>query len=627
MPVPPVLPILVISVAAGLAVMRPVAPASEGASTAALAVPESMGAAAQADALRLHGQYARASSILGEYLGWTAGSVPDLATATASPAGWQLFLHSPLTPGVGSAAAAWRARPASTVTLALAAGTSADAGGLPGVAVLRRGRIHAEGGRTTAAVAAYDSAAHLMPWLQDWTTVFAASAAASAGDVAAVQARRASLDSDLAEWAWRTDVRALRQAGNRAAALAAAEAAARTLESPARRAAAWTLTGQWRLERGDRHGARLALLQAISTAEQSAAALEAAGMLMQLSDASATDRLVAGRTFLRHGQLQRGTTVLTAFLESGAGSPTVRHQVMFDIGMAAFRGGDYQRAERRMLDVAGVADADLAAEALFIAGRARFRTGRTSDAMSILRRAVANWPATAGAGKAAFLVADLMHDDDDVAAATSFYRAATLAEPGSTDAAAAWMRLGGMAYADRRFEEALREFMAFRAAHNSGRTRQQAAFWAGMAAQRAEQPELARLYLTDARDYDPFSYYGGLAAEQLGVDEWRLDHSPPDDARHQALAAGALLRVDALRAAGFGEAATFELERVRRHFMHVDGALYAVAELLNERGSIATGVSIAREIHRHEGAWNPTPPPHRLSVPVSRHHPGRGAQP
>jgi soluble lytic murein transglycosylase len=46
------------------------------------------------------------------------------------------------------------------------------------------------------------------------------------------------------------------------------------------------------------------------------------------------------------------------------------------------------------------------------------------------------------------------------------------------------------------------------------------------------------------------------------------------------------------------------MERVRRHFGAFDGALYTLAEALNERGFTSQGIALGWDIYRREGAWN-----------------------
>jgi soluble lytic murein transglycosylase len=589
--------VLFLIVAAGLSLIRPGEAAELSLSATALPpAPVLAGAGARAGAA--DGGRNRARTVLGEYL-----ITAPAATRVAEPAGgWTLLFQPAAGFGRGAAPAA---RVADHRLLMLAAVEPAPAA--QGLALLRRARTLAERRDVAGAVAAYDSAAVALPQLADWIDIFIASAAAATGDTAAVNYRLSHTDPELAAWAWRAEARARRQAGDRRGAIAVAEAAAASLDSPARRAAAWTFAAQLRLERGDSHGARVAWIRAINTAEGSQAALDAARALMELPVAVATDRLLAARVFLRHGNLPRAVAGFNAFLEAGAGSIAARERALYDLGDAAFRAGDFAAAERDLLRLAGSATSSAtAADALFTAARAQFRAGRRDEAQQTLQRAVTEHPGTSAAPQAAFLAADLLHDAGDLTAASHFYRSTIELAPASASAAAAHMRLGGMAFADGRHDDALAQFETFRESHTTGRLRQQAAFWAGMSAARTGRDDVARQHFLDARDYDPFSYYGGLAADQLGEESWQdvLEHEPPHDERHVALALGALARVDALRAAGWDDAAAFEMERARRRLAEVDGALYALAEELHHRGMINTGVAIAWDIHRREGAWN-----------------------
>jgi soluble lytic murein transglycosylase len=559
------------------------------------AAPAAAGGAAAAEDRLQQGRLLRTAIFLGDY--HPAGTA---ALSVVPATRWTLAAQGSDHPGLPRRAAG----SGSAIAMARSAGAAADADAA--TAILRRARGEAERRNVTTALVAYDSAAHAAPWLHDWIQLFAASAASSVGDTAEVRRRLASAGPELSAWAWRTQVRALRIAGERRGAIAAAERFARDLDTPARRASAWAYSAQLRMERGDSAGARQAWIRAIATDEGSAAALEAARALAALPGGH-TDRLLAGRVFLRHNMIPRGVEQINAFLAvAPAGSPAAE-RAAYDAGEAAFREGDHARAEAALLALAARAgDPAVAARALFTAARAQFRAGRTDQAVATLREVVSRYPAGEATAQAAFLAADLLHDRGDVHTAARYYRSAVRAAPRSADAAAAWMRLGGMAYAAGRFEDALQEFQAFRAEHHVGRARQQADFWAGMAASATGRDDVARMHFLDARDSDPFSYHGGLAAEQLGEEMWAqwLESAPPRVDGHRALARGTMLRADALRAAGWPDAASFELDRARRSFAHVDGALYELAEQFLERGAISTAVSIAREIQRHEGAWN-----------------------
>ncbi|MGH7466018.1 MAG: hypothetical protein ACREK1_12630, partial [Longimicrobiales bacterium] len=141
-----------------------------------------------------------------------------------------------------------------------------------GIAQLRRATALTEEKDYRGALAAYDEAATLLPQVEDWVQVFAASAAASGGDTAAVRERLSDVDSVLAnEWSWRTLARARENAGDLAGAVAAAERGAARVGSDSRRAAAWTMIGKLRQQRGDRTG-RSAFIRAMNIAQGSSSA-------------------------------------------------------------------------------------------------------------------------------------------------------------------------------------------------------------------------------------------------------------------------------------------------------------------------------------------------------------------
>lgn len=477
-----------------------------------------------------------------------------------------------------------------------------------GVAQLRRASALSSQGRHRDAVEAYDDAAGLLPQVEDWIQVFAASSLAGTGDTAGVRLRLAGVDADLArEWSWRTEARARRAAGDLAGAAAAAERAAARLTSDARRAAAWTLAGQLRQERGDLNGARAAFIRAMNASDGSAAAVDAARALTAMPGLSAEDQLLAGRVFLRHGNITRGVTGMRAYLDSGRGGPAERERVMYEVANAYFRAGQYRDAERALLGVAGsVRDPAVASDASYTAARAQYRDGRTDLARETLYRTIRDFPDQPASARAAYLMADLDHDFTDLRRATEFYRHAIRIAPASEEAALARMRLGGSAFAAGRFQDALAEFEAYRRSHPAGRNFQQATYWTGRALAALGRPDDARLRFREAATADPFSYYGWLAADEVGEPVWvaRLEHAPPRNERYRTLVEGALARVDLLREIGWNDAATFEMERVRRHFERYDGALYDLAEALNERGFTSAGVALGRAIQRREGAWN-----------------------
>jgi soluble lytic murein transglycosylase len=519
----------------------------------------------------------------------------------ASGHGWHLLGRSQLELGD------WRQ---SSISLGRFLGMSEDEAGSPaqGLVLLRRARALVEQREFAEGVEAFDRAAHLLPVVADWIEVFAASAAAAMGDTAGVRQRLARVDQHLAtEWAWRADVRARRNARDVSGALAAAERAAARLEGEGRRAAAWSLVGQIRQERGDLLNARLAYVQAMETAPGSVGAVEAARAISAMSAVPPDAQLLAARVFLRHGNSARGVAGLKAYLDGGWGTAAERARLLYDMADAHFRVGQYGAAETALLQVAASsADSEVAADALFTAARAQYRDGRSDLARTTMARVIHEWPDQPAAARAAYLLADLDHDDHNFDTAAGLYRQVVRMAPGGTEAAFARMRLGGIAFARHRYGDALVEFEQYRASHPTGRAYQQATYWTAQALGRLGRTEEKRRRLNEVRNIDPFSYYGGLAAEELGesIADRRLEPSPPHNERYDTQVRRALARVDLLRQIGWDDAANFEMERVRRHFAQFDGALYALAELLNERGFTSAGVTLGRDIHRREGAWN-----------------------
>jgi soluble lytic murein transglycosylase len=477
-----------------------------------------------------------------------------------------------------------------------------------GLVQLRRAEALTQEKKYAEAQAAYGGAAKLLPQVADWINVFAASSAASAGDTAGVRELLADVDSVLAnEWSWRTRARARQNAGDLAGAVADAERAAARLTSDSRRAAAWTLIGKLRQERGNVADARTAYIRAINIAQGSSSAIEAARELSEMGGLSAEDQLLVGRVYLRHGNIQRGVAGLTAYINAGRGTAAQRAELRRDLANAQFRGGEYQAAERALLAVASSTTSKrVASDAMYTAARAQYRDGRQSVARGTLARIISEYPDQPAAVRAAYLTADLDHDDANLAKAADNYRQAIRLGPSSDQAAIARMRLGGIAFSAGRYEDALSEFDAYRGTHRSGRAYQQATYWSALTLNRLGRDDEARARLIETRRLDPFSYYGGLAGEELGDDGWaaRLEPSPPENDRFTEQVERALSRVDLLREIGWDEAAAFEMERVRRHFAAFDGALYSLAEALNSRGFTTQGVALGWDIYRREGAWN-----------------------
>jgi soluble lytic murein transglycosylase len=486
---------------------------------------------------------------------------------------------------------------------------AADAGDRDrGIAELRRAAAHVELEEFTEAGAAYDRAAVLIPQLGDWIAYLKASAAAGAGDTATVTGALADVPQDVArDWGWRLDIRARRNAGDVAGAIAAAEAAARGSGTAARRAEAWASAGHMHLARGDSTLARQAYRTAMDLAPGTSYGVDAARALNDLPRPTLNDRLAIGRIYLRHGNVARGVTGVQAYLDAGAGSPAERTRLRLELGRALFNAGRYRDAERALLAVADQSTQPAtAAQALFLAGRAQYRDGREDMGRGTFLRVAQTYPGQVAGVEAMFLSADLDHDDGNLVRASERYRRTIAMNIDADEVGLAYMRLAGIAYADGDFGRALERFESYRTRYPRGQRWNQATYWAARARSELGEETAARELLRAVWQRDPLSYYGGRAAELLNVPFWNvpLEAAPQPDPRHHEEVLRALARVDLLREIPLGDAASYELDRARRRFVAADDALYAFAEALNARGYTTMAITLGWDIRRREGGWN-----------------------
>lgn len=490
----------------------------------------------------------------------------------------------------------------------LAMDTSTSARDL-GTAELKRGLALWQGGDTRGAVGAFERTVEIFPQFGDWARALGAGAAAQAGDTATARRLLAAAGPVLAqEWGWRDLVRAHRAAGDTVGAARLAGEAAGLLQDPARRAEAWKVLGEIRLQRGDTAGAVAAFRRAPDEAPYSAHAVDAARALGDLPGLTPADRLEIGRLYLRHGNFERGIEGLRAYLATGAGEPAARAGVRLEVGRAHFRARQYRDAERTLLPLAAAAETPrgVAAEALYYAGRSQYRQGREEAARITLERVADRYPAETVAADALYILADLDHDGGRIEAARQRYARAMEAQPHGEKAALSAMRIGGLHFRAGAYRDAAAVFERYRDTHPTGASHEQATYWSARALLKAGDPESAGERLRELVAANPVSYYGMRAADLLGEATWHaaLAPSPGTGAEAVREVANAMIRVEVLRELEIHEAIAFELERVQRHFRTRETALYALAEALNARGEILIGIQLGREIQRRAGTWN-----------------------
>jgi soluble lytic murein transglycosylase len=470
---------------------------------------------------------------------------------------------------------------------------------------VRTGLAAANAGNAAAASSAYIRAAERVPAFAPWAHVLSASAAARAGDTAAVRRHLASTDPELArEWGWRARVDGALAAQDTPAATRIAATAAAELQDAARRVDAWVRAGSIHAAAGRSGPAADALRRAIDESVGPASAVEAARLLGSLPAPTAEDRRRIGRVYLRHGNLERATAAFDAYLAARRGDAAERATIQLDLGRALFNARDYAAAERRLRQAASVAGAvETAAEASHLLGRTLYRQNRTADARAAFIRVTQEYAGTAVAGRAHFVIADIDHDAGRIENAKLHYRAAV--EANGPDSPLAAARLGGFALLENRPREAARVF-ADAYGRLAGPARQKPGYWWAAALEAAGAADSARLVFAEVRAVDPFSYYGLRAGERLGVGLWDFAASTeaPVPAALRAQVDVRLDAVDVLRGAGLDESAAFEATRIVDGFSGVDGALYALAAGYHAREQTFHGIRIGRELLRREGAWN-----------------------
>lgn len=571
------------------------------------------------------GRYWRASRLLGAHLAGVADTTPEtILFASRMSAGWgdwetvsALLEGRPWLNEVGGASG-WRLLARSRIAQGrLEAGDQAldrylrvarPGGQEAGLALIRRGLTLTAAGETGAAIEALDSAAVLLPWMNDWIQLYAANAAAAAGDTAAVRQRLSATDPALAEErGWELRLRAARSAGDNIGARQVALDAARGAASASQRAQSWATLGDLRLEGGDTARARASYRSGMEAAPGSIGAVSSARGLSDLNPSPEEWRTI-GSTYLRHGNPARAIAALERYLESGVGSHSERSLARLQLGEAMFNAGRYAEAESHLTALAADSvPARIAAQALYLTGRARYRQGRSEDGQRMFIELAERFPDQEATTRGLYLLADLKHDDLEIEDARRYYRQAVDASPALYEAGLAIMRLGGLAYLDGDFEAAARIYEEYLAAHPDGRRAEQATYWAARSyAQLGREADAERM-LRQLRHSDPISFYGVRAAELLGtpVLDVPMGPSPPPDPAVDSLVESGLARVDLLAELDRRDDVVHEVGRLRRHVEDVDGGEYSLAEALNERAYTLTAVGMGWDLYRREGAWNP----------------------
>jgi soluble lytic murein transglycosylase len=470
------------------------------------------------------------------------------------------------------------------------------------LAHLREGQELRRRGEAAEAEASFDRAIAVAPHFRDWAHLIAAMAAAEARDPAGAQTRLDRIQGGApAEWAWRVQAAMLREMGDLPRALSEAERSLSQVHTPSARAGLFAEIGDLRRELGDANGALSAYRSAMDAERTSAGALRAARAAIGLSGLSPADQLLAGRTLLAHGGVDRGIAAIDAYLRSGAGTEAERGEVRLEAGRALFRARNWAGAHRHFSAVSNTS-----AEAALLSARSQYRLGNRDEGRAGLLSVPRRFPNTDQAAEALFLVADLDHDAGRVSSARELYRQAVATGAEHVAATDAAIRLAGIAILAGDAATAQADIQRFLADRPRDRRVAPAVYWEGRAHLLAGNRDRARASFEETLRLDPFSYYGGLAAERLGgsIGEIPLAPSPAVEAAAGDMVDLALFRMDLLRDLEMNDAASFEMALLRGRTPGSSEALYRVAEGMIERGQPIAGALLGREIHRERGEWD-----------------------
>lgn len=468
------------------------------------------------------------------------------------------------------------------------------------VAEMRRALILLRQGQGERGAAALEAMRGRVAGVEPWIDALAAEALAERGDTAQV-ARLVAATEEPAVWlrGRRALITAHERAGDRSAARALAVQARGQAGDASARAELSLRAARLALALGDTAAARADLREAMQRAPRSAGGRGAASLLAELGALSPADRLARAGILDRAGDNRGAAREYRAWLALGAGTEAERRAARLSMGAALLDAGDAAGAIetlRPLQDTPG----RTGARAMLLTGRAELRRRSPARATAVFTRLASRHPGSEDGAEGLFLVADLRHDAGDAGAAAALYKRVAGGFPGTDRAGLSLMRLGGIAFVGRRFEEAASAWDEYRTRYPSGERWVESTYWAGRAREATGDAEGARALYRDLRKREPISYYSVRAAERLGEQFWPVEMSPapPESPEARARVEGWMRGVDLLREAGLHEEAEAEADRWIERAGNDAALLYPLGETLNERGYTVRGIRIGMRLQR-----------------------------
>lgn len=475
------------------------------------------------------------------------------------------------------------------------------------VAELRRGLVLLRLGRGEEGATALQSSQDELPGIDVWLELLAAEALAEAGDTAATGAfaARAPDEAGIRHRARAADIEAHEQVGDIAGARQAALSYSRAGGSAGQQADLAVTAARFARQLGDNDAARRELL-AVLEPTGTAAAREAANILLELGGLSADDRLKIAQVYERHGNAARAVDGYRAWLASGSGNAARREEITLALGRALFNAGNYAAAEQTLRPLHS-GSAAVAAEALLLTGRSEYRRGAQNQAFATFGELGRRFPGSPEGAEGLFLVADLSHDDGEIQTASSAYRNVAANFRGHDRAGLSLMRLGGLSFLRGQYPQAAAIWEEYRSTYPRGDRWLEATFWAARSYEAAGDMERARSLYRAIRQREPISYYALRSMRRLNEPYWPvpMGEAPQTTPEQQQTVDEWMRVVDVLRESGLHTEADSEAERLSQAASGSTGLLYGLAEALNERGYAIRGIQIGQRLERQANQLNP----------------------
>jgi soluble lytic murein transglycosylase len=430
-----------------------------------------------------------------------------------------------------------------------------------------------------------------------WIDLLAADALAAAGDTAAVREAVSGMNTGiLGLRARRARIAAARAAGDLAGARALANAARAWAQTDGTRAEFFVTAARAAIDMGDVTAGRGALRAAIDLSPAGPAARDAAELL-QAGELNVADHLAVARVLRAQGLHEESLDGYRRWLEAG-GPAAQRAEVRMEYANALFYSERY--------DEVGPALRPLGAQpaARFLHARAEAHRNNNDEAVRIYLGLATQFARTANGVQGLYLAASTRHDENDMAQARTLYRRVVTEYPTQPQTGLAMMRLAGIAFHEGDHAEAARIWDQYRSRFPRGTHALEATYWAGRArAAMGQQAEAATLFRT-VRQRNRDGYYGLVASQQLNEPFWPLPMNPaPGESPAAAQrVAGWMRGIDLLRAAGFPDEASAEVDRVVAGAGGDVPTRYALAEALAERGYSQRAIRIGLGLQVREPA-------------------------